>query len=65
MPAVTLRPVKPGEEQASHSPLHRVTAAGHVLSADLSPVPAGEVVPLYVREPDAEVRRDLNPWSRA
>lgn len=47
------------------SPLHRVTAAGHVLSADLSPVPAGEVVPLYVREPDAEVRRDLNPWSRA
>jgi tRNA threonylcarbamoyladenosine biosynthesis protein TsaB len=47
------------------SPLHRVTAAGHVLSADLSPVPAGEVVPLYVRETDAEVRRDLNPWSRA
>src|SRR5829696_672973 len=47
------------------SPLHRVTAAGHLLSADLSPVPASEVVPLYVREPDAEVRRDLNPWSRA
>ena len=47
------------------SPLHRVTAAGHVLSAALSPVPAGEAVPLYVREPDAEVRRDLNPWSRA
>jgi tRNA threonylcarbamoyladenosine biosynthesis protein TsaB len=47
------------------SPLHRVTAVGHVLSADLSPVPAGEVVPLYVREPDAEVRRDLNPWSKA
>ena len=46
------------------SPLHRVTAAGHVLSADLTPVPAREVVPLYVREPDAEVRRDLNPWSR-
>ncbi len=46
------------------SPLHRVTAVGHVLSADLSPVPAAEVVPLYVREPDAEVRRDLNPWSR-
>lgn len=45
------------------SPLHRVSAAGHVLSADLSPVPALEVVPLYVREPDAEVRRDLNPWS--
>jgi tRNA threonylcarbamoyladenosine biosynthesis protein TsaB len=47
------------------SPLHRVTAAGHVLSADLAPVPPDEVVPLYVREPDAEVRRDLNPWSGA
>lgn len=46
------------------SPLHRVTAAGHVLSADLSPVPAEAIVPIYVREPDAEVRRDLNPWSR-
>jgi tRNA threonylcarbamoyladenosine biosynthesis protein TsaB len=46
------------------SPLHRVTAAGHVLSADLAPVAAGELVPIYVREPDAEVRRDLNPWSR-
>ena len=46
------------------SPLHRVTAAGHLLSADLSPVPTEEVVPLYVREPDAEARRDLNPWSR-
>ena len=45
------------------SPLHRVTASGLVLSADLAPVPAAEVVPLYVREPDAEVRRDLNPWS--
>jgi tRNA threonylcarbamoyladenosine biosynthesis protein TsaB len=47
------------------SPLHRVTAAGHVLSADLAPVPVHEVVPLYVREPDAEVRRDLNPWSKS
>ena len=46
------------------SPLHRVTAAGHVLSAALSPVPIGEAVPLYVREPDAEVRRGLNPWSK-
>lgn len=44
--------------------LHQVTAAGHVLSADLSPVPAEEIIPIYVREPDAEVRRDLNPWSR-
>jgi tRNA threonylcarbamoyladenosine biosynthesis protein TsaB len=47
------------------SPLHRVTAAGHVFSADLTPVPLHKVVPLYVREPDAEVRRNLNPWSRA
>ena len=47
------------------SPLHRTVAAGHVLGADLSPVPPEEVVPVYVREPDAETRRDLNPWSRA
>ena len=46
------------------SPLHRATAVGHVLSGDLVPVPATELVPIYVREPDAEVRRDLNPWSR-
>ena len=46
------------------SSLHQVTAVGHVLSADLTPVPPGEVVPLYIREPDAEARRDLNPWSR-
>jgi tRNA threonylcarbamoyladenosine biosynthesis protein TsaB len=52
-----------GRIPADASPLHRVTATGHVLSADLVPVPASEVVPLYVREPDAEVRRDLNPWS--
>ena len=47
------------------SPLHRVTATGHVLSADLAPVSPEELVPTYVREPDAEVRRDLNPWSRS
>jgi tRNA threonylcarbamoyladenosine biosynthesis protein TsaB len=52
-----------GRLPADASPLHRVTATGHVLSADLAPVPASEVIPLYVREPDAEVRRDLNPWS--
>lgn len=46
------------------SPSHRVTAAGHVLSADFSPVEAEALVPIYVREPDAEVRKDLNPWSR-
>jgi tRNA threonylcarbamoyladenosine biosynthesis protein TsaB len=46
------------------SPLHRVSAVGHVVSADLKPVPADQLVPIYVREPDAEVRRDLNPWGR-
>ena len=46
-----------------NSPLHNVTAAGHLISADLTPVGAEELVPIYVREPDAEVRRDLNPWS--
>ena len=45
------------------SPLHRVTAVGHLISADLTPVRPEELVPNYVREPDAEVRRDLNPWS--
>ena len=47
------------------SPLHRVTAAGHLLAADLAPVPVERVIPLYVREPDAEARRDLNPWARS
>ncbi|HET7480800.1 MAG TPA: tRNA (adenosine(37)-N6)-threonylcarbamoyltransferase complex dimerization subunit type 1 TsaB [Rubrobacteraceae bacterium] len=46
------------------SPLHRVSAAGHILSADLAVVAAVDLVPIYVREPDAEVRRDLNPWGR-
>jgi tRNA threonylcarbamoyladenosine biosynthesis protein TsaB len=54
-----LGPIPPDD-----SPLHRVTASGHVLSADLTPVSAEELIPIYVREPDAEVRRDLNPWSR-
>ena len=46
------------------SPSHRVTATGHVLSADLKPTQAEDLVPIYVREPDAEVRKDSNPWSR-
>jgi tRNA threonylcarbamoyladenosine biosynthesis protein TsaB len=46
------------------SPLHKVTAAGHVTSADLVVVGPEDIVPIYVREPDAEIRRDLNPWSR-
>jgi tRNA threonylcarbamoyladenosine biosynthesis protein TsaB len=46
------------------SPFHRVSATGHILSADLEAVKPEAVVPLYVREPDAEVRRGLNPWSQ-
>ena len=53
-----------GRIPSDDSPLHRVTAVGHVISADLTPVSPEELVPIYVREPDAEVRRDLNPWSR-
>jgi len=53
-----------GRIPPDNSLLHRVTATGHVLSADLTPVEAERLVPIYVREPDAEVRRDLNPWSR-
>jgi tRNA threonylcarbamoyladenosine biosynthesis protein TsaB len=53
-----------GRIPSDSSPLHRVTAVGHVTSADLTPVSPDELVPIYVREPDAEVRRDLNPWSR-
>ena len=55
-----LGPIPPDD-----SPLHRVTATGHVLSADLTPVSAEELVPTYIRQPDAEIRRDLNPWSRS
>ena len=54
-----------GRIPPDESPLHRVTAVGHVISADLTPVSPEELVPIYVREPDAEVRRDLNPWSRS
>jgi tRNA threonylcarbamoyladenosine biosynthesis protein TsaB len=54
-----------GPIPADGSPLHTVTAVGHVMSADLTLVSPEELVPIYVREPDAEVRRDLNPWSRS
>lgn len=53
-----------GETPPDDSPLHRVSATGHVVSADLASVEPEDLAPLYVREPDAEVRRDLNPWSR-
>lgn len=46
------------------SPLHRVTAAGHILVADMEVVESDALVPIYLREPDAKVRKDLNPWSR-
>ena len=54
-----------GSVPSDGSPLHRVSAVGHVMSADLQPVDVGEIVPIYVREPDAEARRDLNPWGRS
>jgi tRNA threonylcarbamoyladenosine biosynthesis protein TsaB len=54
-----------GHIPSDGSPLHRVTAAGHVFSANLAPVSPEAMNPLYVREPDAEARRDLNPWSGA
>jgi tRNA threonylcarbamoyladenosine biosynthesis protein TsaB len=54
-----------GRIPSDGSPLHRVTAVGHVISADLTLVSPEELVPIYVREPDAEIRRDLNPWSRS
>jgi tRNA threonylcarbamoyladenosine biosynthesis protein TsaB len=53
-----------GRIPTEDSPLHRVTAVGHIISADLTPVNPEDLVPIYVRDPDAEVRRDLNPWSR-
>ena len=53
-----------GQIPPDHSPLHRVSAVGHVISSDLKRVPAEDLVPVYVREPDAEVRREMNPWGR-
>ena len=53
-----------GRIPPADSLLHRVTAAGHVISGDLTVVGPEDLVPVYVREPDAEIRRDLNPWSR-
>lgn len=53
-----------GRIPSDGSPLHKVTAAGHIISADLAIVGPEDLVPIYVREPDAEVRRGLNPWSR-
>ena len=53
-----------GRIPSDGSPLHRVTAAGHLVTADLTPVGPEDLVPIYVREPDAEVRRNLNPWTR-
>ena len=55
---------KLGRIPPDRSPLHKVTATGHVISADLAVVGPEDLVPVYVREPDAEVRRDLTPWSR-
>jgi len=46
------------------SPLHGVTAAGMVQASGLSPVAPEGLIPIYVRQPDAETRRERNPWSR-
>ncbi len=46
------------------SPLHRVTAAGMVSASELTAVSPDELTPLYVRQPDAETRRERNPWSK-
>lgn len=50
-----------GRIPSDGSPLHRVTAAGHALCADLAPVEPRELVPTYVREPDAKARKEINP----
>jgi tRNA threonylcarbamoyladenosine biosynthesis protein TsaB len=44
--------------------LHRVTAAGLVAASELTAVTPDELAPIYVRQPDAETRRERNPWSR-
>lgn len=46
------------------SPLHRVTASGMVAASELAAVSPEELAPIYVREPDAETRRERNPWSK-
>lgn len=52
-----------GRIPPDESPLHRVTAAGMVWASDLTPTPPEALTPIYVREPDAETRRERNPWS--
>ena len=54
-----------GRIPSDSSPLHRVTAAGMVRASDLSPVPPEDLTPIYAREPDAETRRERNPWSQS
>lgn len=53
-----------GRIPPDESPLHRLTAAGMVRASALTPVPPEELTPIYVRKPDAETRRERNPWSR-
>lgn len=53
-----------GRIPSDGSPLHRVTAAGMVRASSLAPVAPEKLTPIYVREPDAEARRERNPWSK-
>lgn len=52
-----------GRIPSDEAPLNEMTAAGLVMAAELSPVPPDELDPIYVRQPDAETRRERNPWS--
>jgi hypothetical protein len=35
-----------------------------VAASELAAVSPEELAPIYVREPDAETRRERNPWSK-
>lgn len=58
------RLVRLGRIPSNGSPLHRVTAAGMVSASELTIVSPEELAPIYVRQPDAETRRERNPWSK-
>ncbi len=53
-----------GRIPSNDSPLHRVTASGMVSASELTAVSPDELAPIYVRQPDAETRRERNPWSK-
>lgn len=53
-----------GRIPSDGSPLNRVTASGMVQASELTAVSPDELTPIYVRQPDAETRRERNPWSK-